>query len=120
MHFGTFHIPLPHFSVSGTLSANPPSVPHFSVSWYKQGGLFTDPSIIGVGESGPEAVLPLDMATRQIAEGVAKRGITKQDVLEAFLTALQSTTKKPVVLSVDGRELARAVANPLDVLLATA
>lgn len=30
------------------------------VSWYKTGGIFDSPSIIGVGEAGAEAVVPLD------------------------------------------------------------
>ncbi len=30
-----------------------------SVSWYAQGGIFNNPSLIGVGEAGPEAILPL-------------------------------------------------------------
>lgn len=54
------HIKLPHFKISGKFSINPPSVPHFNVDWYAQGGLFNSPSVIGVGESGPEAVVPLD------------------------------------------------------------
>lgn len=28
--------------------------------WYKEGGIFNNPSIIGVGEAGPEAVLPIE------------------------------------------------------------
>lgn len=56
------HIPLPHFSISG--SANPLSwitdgVPKISVNWYAKGGIFDSPSVIGVGEAGTEAVLPL-------------------------------------------------------------
>lgn len=54
------NIKLPHLSVSGKLSLNPPSVPKISIDWYKTGGIFDSPSVIGVGESGSEAVVPLD------------------------------------------------------------
>lgn len=51
---------LPHFKISGKFSLNPPSIPKVSVDWYKTGGIFDSPSLIGVGEAGPEAVVPLD------------------------------------------------------------
>ena len=54
------HIKLPHFKLSGKLSINPPSIPKISVDWYKTGGIFDSPSLIGIGEAGPEAVVPLD------------------------------------------------------------
>ena len=54
------NIKLPHFKVTGKLSISPPSVPKLSIDWYKTGGIFDSPSIIGVGESGSEAVVPLD------------------------------------------------------------
>ena len=54
------NIKLPHFKLSGKLSINPPSVPKLDIDWYKTGGIFDSPSLIGVGEAGAEAVVPLD------------------------------------------------------------
>lgn len=58
------HIKLPHFSIQGSFSLAPPSIPTISVDWYKNGGIFTKPTIfpngVGVGDAiGGEAVLPL-------------------------------------------------------------
>ena len=58
------HFKLPHFKIGkGTLpwgiggKGTPPSV---SVDWYAKGGIFSNPTLIGIGEKGSEAVLPLD------------------------------------------------------------
>jgi hypothetical protein len=60
------HIPLPHFSINGDFSINPPHVPSFGVNWYGTGGVFLHPSVIGVGDR-PEAVIPLDRLADIIA-----------------------------------------------------
>ena len=60
MHIEFPKIKLPHFSIRGSFSLNPPSIPTLGVDWYAKGGIFSSPSVIGVGEAGTEAVLPID------------------------------------------------------------
>ena len=65
-------IKLPHFSVNGEFSLKPPSVPHFDVRWYAGGGIFNRPSVIGIGEAGDEAVLPIDKLDEIMAKAIEK------------------------------------------------
>lgn len=67
-------IKLPHFSISGSFSLNPPSIPHIEVEWYAKGGVFEKPSVIGVGEDGQEAVMPLERNTGWISVLASKVG----------------------------------------------
>lgn len=59
-------IKLPHFSITGKFSLKPPSVPKLDIDWYKTGGIFDSPSLIGVGEAGAEAVVPLDKFWKEL------------------------------------------------------
>lgn len=64
-------IKLPHFSITGKFSLNPPQIPKFSVEWYKLGGVFDEPTLFGygdgkiggLGEDGAEAIVPLERNT---------------------------------------------------------
>ena len=57
-------IKLPHFDVEwSSITAFGKTIDFpsgFDIDWYKNGGIFDSPSVIGVGEAGAEAVVPLD------------------------------------------------------------
>ena len=57
------HIPVPHFGINPSgwkvKDLLHGSIPSLSVKWYAKGGVFDGPSVVGVGEAGPEAVVPL-------------------------------------------------------------
>ena len=80
------HIDLPHFKLTGSFSLKKMTVPHLSVSWYKKGGIFDNPSVIGVGEAGPEAVVPLDKLWDHLDRASSAGGIT----INVYGTAGQS------------------------------
>ena len=100
------NIKLPHFSVSGEFSLNPPSIPHFDVDWYAKGAVFDAPSVIGVGEAGPEAVLPLETLWKKLDE-IADRIIQSGDrhAAEMYRALIEALSEMSFVIS--DREFAR-------------
>lgn len=79
-------IKLPHFSISGSFSLNPPSVPHLSVDWYKKamnnGMILNGPTIFGMkgnsllagGEAGSETVVGTKSLMNMIGQAVNSAG----------------------------------------------
>ena len=97
---------LPHPYITGEFSLNPPSVPHFGIDWYKTGGVFDVPSVIGVGEAGPEAVLPLDTLWKKL-DMIADRIIQSGDrhAAEMYRALIEALGEMSFVIS--EREFAR-------------
>lgn len=112
LHLQLPHIKLPHFSISGSLSIAPPSVPHLSISWYKEGGILTRPTVFGMngssllagGEAGAEAVLPLSSFYKQLENILVGR--LNNDNIEKYLSIIAANSGKGIYLD-DGTLVGR-------------
>lgn len=99
-------IKLPHFSIQprgwkiGDLLKG--SIPSLDVEWYAKGGIFNSPSVIGVGEAGPEAVLPID----KISELMPR--IDYERLAVAVAQAVSQVSVKGEV-SLDGKAVGRVI-----------
>lgn len=78
---------MPHFHVTWQQLGRWFSLPHVSISWYARGGVFDSASIIGVGEQGSEAVVPLERNTgwmNTIADGIVSRLLSSNTFADAI------------------------------------
>lgn len=104
------HIPMPHFGISpsgwkiGDLLKG--SIPHLSISWHKEGGIFNKPTLFagnngfhGVGEAGSEAVIPLNKSTLSTIGQAIVGASGMQFNNEALASQLQLTQKQNEILS---------------------
>ncbi|URZ06766.1 phage tail tape measure protein [Clostridium felsineum] len=100
------HIPLPHFSLSGSFNPLQGQIPSLGINWYAQGGIFNKPSVIGVGENGQEAVMPLERNTGWID--------TLADKLSNKIGNVGNNNKPIIVeMYLDKDKIGRAVAKPV-------
>ena len=102
---------LPHFSVSGSFSLNPPSAPKFGIDWYSKGAIFKRPTVLGgmgVGDahngigSNAEAILPINQLPKLL-------GLDKLQ---------ESKSNSPIVVNtiLDGKTIAQTIASYSDVV----
>ena len=97
-------IKLPHFKVTGKLSIAPPSVPHLSIDWYKEGGIMTKPTAFGMngsslmmgGEAGAEAILPLSGFYKQLEAMIDSR--LNMTSMEKYLAIIADNSSKGIYL----------------------
>lgn len=95
IHWELPKIKLPHFSISGEFSINPPKVPHFGVDWYDKGGIFSAPTVIGVGEKRPEFVGALDDLRAIVREESGMASKAQMSQMLSLLSELVEQGRKP-------------------------
>ena len=109
------NIELPHFSLSGSFSLNPPSVPHISVDWWASGAVFNKATLIptingvhGVGEAGPEAVSPISVLQDYVGSAV-QRNVPQIDYDLMADKVAGACARMNISIDVDKRQIGRVV-----------
>ena len=96
------HLKLPHITISGSFSLNPPSVPSFGISWYKKamenGMIMNQPTIFGYnaktnqfmggGEAGSETVVGTESLMNMIQRAVTAENAGVVDKLDKLISML--------------------------------
>lgn len=109
------NLKLPHPKITGKFSLNPPSVPHFSMDWYKNGAIMNGPTIFGMNgntllaggepETGGEAILPLKPFYTELNSMLDKK-------LERIESATNVTVESHTYI--DGEEVASKTYSKMD------
>ena len=106
---------LPHISISGKFSINPPSVPHFSISWHELGAIFSKATLIptlggvhGVGEAGPEAVSPISTLQDYVGQSV-RENVPTIDYDRLGASVARACAGMDIRMELNRRELGRVV-----------
>lgn len=110
---------LPHISVSGSFSLNPPSVPKIGVEWYAKGGIMTSPTMFGFsgntahvgGEAGPEAILPLNGFYKHLDKKLESSN-NNNAIVEELRSLRKLVESLELILNIDAREFVRTAVAP--------
>lgn len=106
---------LPHISISGKFSINPPSAPHFSISWHRLGAIFSKATLIptlagihGVAEAGPEAVSPISTLQDYVGQSV-RENVPTIDYDRLGASVAHACAGMDIRMELNHRELGRVV-----------
>lgn len=92
------NLKVPHIHVNGGKApfgiGGKGSAPHISVDWYAQGGIFDSPRLIGIGEAGPEAVVPLDRLWEEIGNSNARTDALLARQNQILMAVLEEVSKE--------------------------
>ena len=120
LHISFPKIKLPHFSISGSFSLMPPSVPSIGISWYAKGGILEAPTIFGAsgssllggGEAGKEAVAPLSDLLGYMMTALDRK--FDSSGMDGLIDAIEDLADRVISVEIDGRQVARATASDAD------
>ena len=110
------NIKLPHFKLTGEFSLKNKTVPKLSVEWHARGGIFTEPTLLqsvnggfhGVGDGGPEAIVPLNALWQRMEEQSARTEALLAQQTQ-ILAAIYEEEQKEKNFRVDGMWAGRYV-----------
>ena len=108
------NIVLPHFSLDGAFDLQAGTVPQVNVNWYKTGGIFDSPSVIGVGEAGTEAVTPIDKLQAMIDSSTAKANNAILNTMQEMLQVMQMYLPQNRQVVLDSGVLVGEIAPAMD------
>lgn len=111
------HIPLPHFSLSGSFNPLKGKIPSIGIDWYAKGGILTKPTAFGMngnnimvgGEAGKEAVAPLSDLMAYVEKAVANQMGSMSSNFAQMIQLLTIIASKDTSLNMDGKAVTAIV-----------
>lgn len=105
------HIPLPHFSLSGSFNPLKGQIPRIGIDWFANGGILTKPTVFGMnggnfmagGEAGKEAVAPLSDLMAYVERAVANQMGGMEANFAQMIQLLTIIASKDMSLNMDGK-----------------
>ena len=111
------HIPLPHFSLSGSFNPLKGQIPSIGIDWYANGGILTKPTIFGMngnsllggGEAGKEAVAPLSDLMAYVEKAVSNQIGGMEANFAQMIQLLTIIASKDMSLNMDGKAVMQII-----------